>query len=91
MSWHNPKTNPPAPLVDVLLAYTVDPAENDGRGHDVGEGYRLPAGGLDADDYQFSTGHPATTVYAWKELPTAPAPEALGVKTNTPGDDAITS
>jgi hypothetical protein len=83
--WHNARTNPPEPLVDVLLAYTIDPKENDGRTHTVGEGFRL------GDCYEFSTGHPATTVYAWSEMPAAPAPESLGLKTNTPGDDAINS
>jgi hypothetical protein len=88
MTWHNPKTNPPAPLIDVLLAYTIDPKEHDGRTHDVGEGFRLPEGGLDADDYQFSTGHPATTVYAWAEMPAAPSPEWLLIKPTVPGGDA---
>lgn len=86
MPWHNIQTNPPAIFVEVLLAYAVDPTEHDGRGHDVGEGFRLPD-----DTYQFSTGHSAPTVYAWLEIPAAPSPAALGIKTNTPGDDAIVS
>jgi len=62
MIWHNPATNPPAPLTDVLLAV---------RGEDLAsEGFRTAEG-----EWIFSTGHAvdAACVYAWTELPACPA------------------
>ncbi len=70
-TWHNPVTTPPTPLRDYLLAYVhARPEEHDGERTGVSEGYALPGGG-----YEFATGHEATGVYAYAQIPAAPAPE----------------
>lgn len=62
MIFHNPKTNPPAPYKDVLLAVTGE--------EETAEGHLLP--GL-PECWRYSTGHPVTaTVYGWTELPKCP-------------------
>ena len=65
MIWHNAKTNPPAPLTDVLLALVNEPEA--AEGFLVGSDEQYP--------YMLSTGHPVESgrVYAWTELPKTPA------------------
>lgn len=60
-TWHNPVTNPPEPLTDVLIAVRGEPLAS--------EGCRV-----DADTWIYATGHPirANEVYAWTELPACP-------------------
>jgi hypothetical protein len=71
ITWHNARTNPPPPLVDVLLAVDDGDAE-------AAEGLRL----VDADYYFLSTGHPvpAARVYAWAALPAKPTKAQLGIR-----------
>lgn len=63
--WHFLPADPkPEVLHDVLLAYRTD------EGREVGEGWLDPDGG----GWTFSTGHEVLAeVYAWAELPAAPA------------------
>ncbi len=69
MIWHNPATNPPRPLVDVLLAIVGEAQAS--------EGYRVErvgTGGILVSGWLLSTGHPVDpeNVYAWTDLPACP-------------------
>lgn len=64
MIWHNAETNPPEPLVDVLLAVEGET--------EAAEGFRVTDEDV-SDHYEYSTGHTVEKpVYAWAELPACP-------------------
>jgi hypothetical protein len=73
-TWHNPLTNPPPPLTEILLAVR-------GEQHEASVGYRLRDGSYAVlDDHVL----PASSIYAWAALPTPPTPQQLGLAPDSP-------
>lgn len=62
LTWHNPETNPPPPLKDVLMAVRGEPEAAEGWMHHD-------------NTWSYATGHflEVGRVYAWAELPAVPS------------------